>query len=77
MGEVFIWRLFNQVAINPFVWGEQTDNAILETTLHEDIPDVLDYLETQVPRAGFLFGPVHRRHLDRHLLPQRGLRSLP
>ncbi len=21
MGEVFIWGLFNQVAINPFVWG--------------------------------------------------------
>ena len=24
MGEVFIWRLFNQVAIKPNVWGEQT-----------------------------------------------------
>jgi hypothetical protein len=25
MGEVFIWRLFNQVAIKPAVWGEPTD----------------------------------------------------
>ena len=58
MGEVFIWRLFNQVAINPFVWGEQTDNAVLERTLTVEIPDVLDYLETQVPPAGFLFGSV-------------------
>ena len=24
MGEVLIWRLFNQVAINPFVWGKRT-----------------------------------------------------
>jgi len=58
MGEVFIWRLFNQVAINPFVWGEPTDTAILEKTLQEDIPHVLDYLETQVPSASFCFGDV-------------------
>ena len=25
MGDVFIWRLFNQVAINPCVWGKPTD----------------------------------------------------
>src|SRR5262245_34754758 len=55
MGEVFIWRLFNQVAINPFVWGEATDDEVLQKTLRVDIPDVLDYLETQVPPAGFLF----------------------
>ncbi len=58
MGEVFIWRLFNQVAINPFVWGEPTDAAILEKTLQEDIPHVLEYLETQVPAEGFIFGSV-------------------
>jgi glutathione S-transferase len=58
MGEVFIWRLFNQVAIKPFVWGEQTDAAVVEKTLREEIPQVLDYLEGQVPREGFLFGAV-------------------
>ncbi|MFI5396820.1 MAG: glutathione S-transferase family protein [Candidatus Binatia bacterium] len=58
MGEVFIWRLFNQVAINPFVWGEKTDTAVLEKTLQEDIPHVLDYLEVQVPCEGFVFGNV-------------------
>jgi glutathione S-transferase len=58
MGEVFIWRLFNQVAINPFVWGEKTDPAVVEKTLTVEIPDVLDYLESQVPRDGFLFGAV-------------------
>jgi glutathione S-transferase len=56
MGEVFIWRLFNQAVINPFVWGIPTDSAILEQTLHEDIPHVLDYLETELPAAGFRFG---------------------
>jgi glutathione S-transferase len=56
MGEVFIWRLFNQVAIKPFVWGEKTDQALLAKTLAEDVPQVLDYLEGELPRAGFLFG---------------------
>jgi glutathione S-transferase len=58
MGAVFIWRLFNQVAINPFVWGEPTDHAVLKQTLKEDIPGVLDYLETQVPQQGFIFAGV-------------------
>ena len=58
MGEVFIWRLFNEVAINPYVWGKPTDEAVLQKTLAEDVPHVLDYLETQVPAEGFVFGPV-------------------
>ena len=58
MGEVFIWRLFNQVAIKPTVWGKQTDKAVVEKTLQEDIPHVLDYLETQVPIEGFFFGTI-------------------
>ena len=56
MGEVFIWRLFNQVAINPFVWGEKTDMAIVERTLTEDVPQILGYLERELPASGFLFG---------------------
>jgi glutathione S-transferase len=58
MGEVFIWRLFNQVAIKPSVWGEQTDKAVVEKTLREDVPQVLDYLEAQAPAEGFIFGSV-------------------
>ena len=56
MGEVFIWRLFNQVAIKPAVWGEPTDPAVVESTLKNDIPQILDYLELQVPAEGFIFG---------------------
>jgi len=58
MGDVFIWRLFNQVAINPFIWGVPTDQEILQQTLTEDIPHVLDYLEPQVPAANFIFGTL-------------------
>jgi glutathione S-transferase len=56
MGDVFIWRLFNQVVIRPRVFGEATDAAIVAQTLSVEIPDVLDYLETQVPKQSFFFG---------------------
>jgi glutathione S-transferase len=56
LGDVFIWRLFNQVAIRPAVWGEKTDRAVVEKTLVEDVPQVLDYLERELPPAGLLFG---------------------
>ncbi len=55
MGDVFIWQLFNQLAINPRVWGKPTDPVILKQTLEHDLPDVLDHLETQLPAAGYLF----------------------
>jgi glutathione S-transferase len=58
MGEVFIWGLFNQLLIKPFVWREETDQAAVRKTLDEDVPHVLDYLESQVPADGFVFGPV-------------------
>jgi glutathione S-transferase len=58
MGDVLIWQLFNQVAINPFVWGKPTDRAALDHTLTVEIPLVLDYLEAEVPADGFLFGDL-------------------
>jgi len=56
LGEVFIWRLFNEVAIKPRVWGEPTDEAVVRRALDEEIPEVLDRLEAQLPSEGFLFG---------------------
>lgn len=56
MGDVFIWRLFNQLVINPFVWNTPTDQAVVERTQREDIPDVLGYLESLAPEDGFVFG---------------------
>jgi glutathione S-transferase len=58
MGEVFIWRLFNQVVINRFVWGEATDEDVLRKALDQEIPAILDYLEREVPGEGFLFGEI-------------------
>jgi glutathione S-transferase len=58
MGDVFIWRLFNQVAIRPAVWGEKGDRALVDKTLKEDVPVVLDYLESEAPADGFRFGAL-------------------
>ena len=58
MGDVFIWRLFNQVAIKPAVWGETADKEIVARTLTVDAPQVLDYLEGELPVEGFAFGAM-------------------
>jgi glutathione S-transferase len=56
MGDVFIWRLFHQIAIRPSVWGEKGDRELVDRTLKEDVPSVLDYLESEAPADGFRFG---------------------
>jgi glutathione S-transferase len=58
MGDVFIWRLFNQIAIRPSVWGEKGDRELVDRNLKEDVPSVLDYLESQAPADGFRFGAL-------------------
>ena len=58
MGDVFIWRLFNQIAIRPSVWGEKGDRELVDRNLKEDVPAVLDYLEAEAPADGFRFGAL-------------------
>jgi glutathione S-transferase len=58
MGDVLIWRLFNQIAIRPSVWGEKGDREMVDRTLKEEVPTVLDYLEAEAPETGFRFGAL-------------------
>ena len=58
MGEVFVWHLFNQVAIRRFVWHEAPDAAVMRKALDEEIPQVLDYLEHELPADAWLFGAI-------------------
>ncbi|MEO8546963.1 MAG: glutathione S-transferase family protein [Sphingomicrobium sp.] len=58
LGELFIWGLFYQRVVHPLVWGEPGDEARIAKTLAEDAPAALDYLETQLPASGFLFGEI-------------------
>lgn len=59
MGEVFIWRLFNEVVIKRFVWRQKTDDSVVKNTLESEIPLVLDYLESEFSAAApFFFGEI-------------------
>ena len=58
LGDLFIWGLFYQRVVHPAVWGEPGDEARIAKTLAEDAPAALDYLETQLPADGFLFGDM-------------------
>ncbi len=59
MGEVFIWRFFNERVIKRFVWGERTDDAVVQKAVEIDIPQVLEYLERELPpENAYLFGEI-------------------
>lgn len=58
LGDVFIWGLFYPKMVHPRVWGEPGDEARIERSLTRDIPEALDYLEQQLPDAGYLFGDI-------------------
>ena len=58
MGDVLIWRYFNQLVIRRFIWGEKPDEEVVRKAREEEIPSILNYLEIEFPREGFLFGPV-------------------
>lgn len=58
MGEVFIWRYFNELVIRPSVWGEKTDSEVLSRAATREIPRILDYLENMIPRTGYMFGDL-------------------
>jgi glutathione S-transferase len=58
MGDVFIWGLFDHAVISPAVWGTPRDRAVIDRIVREEVPPVLDYLESQLPADGFLFGSI-------------------
>src|SRR3954454_11349462 len=58
LGDAIIWGLFYQKIVHPLVWGEPGDQARIAKSLDEDIPAALDYLERELPAAGFLFGDI-------------------
>jgi hypothetical protein len=55
---VLIWRLFYQLGVKRHVFREQTDEAVVARAREVEIPAALDYLETQMPADGFMFGAL-------------------
>jgi glutathione S-transferase len=56
VGDVFIWKLFYDAVIAPAVFGTPRDPAKRAQVLESEFPDVMDYLESQMPESGFLCG---------------------
>jgi glutathione S-transferase len=58
MSDVFLWRAFAQAVLQPGVFNRERDLAALKKTLAEDVPPVMDYLESLAPADGFLFDDI-------------------
>jgi glutathione S-transferase len=58
LGDCFIWNLFYQKVVRPAIWGEPTDEERVAKAEKEEIPRALDYLESELPADGFLFGDI-------------------
>ncbi len=56
LADVLVWKLYFQVVVKPFVLGEAPDEALVAQARDEEVPEVFDFLERQLPEAGFLFG---------------------
>ena len=58
LADGLIWRLFYQRSIRRRVFNEAPDEAVVAQALEVEIPAALDYLETQLPDEGFIFGAL-------------------
>jgi len=58
LGEVFVWKLFNNTVINRYVWQQPVDKELLRDTTEREIPAILDHLESEVPASGYLLGKL-------------------
>lgn len=48
--------IFFQRFMRPKVLKQETDEALVEKIINKQLPPILDYLESEVPADGFLFG---------------------
>jgi glutathione S-transferase len=58
LGDLFIWGLFYQKVVRRLVWQEEADRERVRKVLDAEAPAALDYLDGELPDAGFLFGPL-------------------
>lgn len=56
LADGLIWRLFYELSIRKRTTGEPADEAVVQKAREIEIPAALDYLETQLPAEGFIFG---------------------
>ncbi len=62
--DVLGWRLFFEIALKPRFLGEEIDQAKVDHARDVELPGILDYLESQTPERGFLFGDLSMADLS-------------
>lgn len=62
--DVLGWRLFFQIALKPRFFGTEADPEVVEKARDVELPRILDYLESQMPETGFLFGELSMADLS-------------
>lgn len=58
LANVLVWKLFYQKAVLRHIFHEDGDEAMVEHARSVEIPAALDYLESQLPEEGFVFGDL-------------------
>ncbi len=58
LADGLIWRLFYELSIRKRTTGEPPDQAVVDRAREIEIPAALNYLETQLPTQGFIFGDI-------------------
>jgi glutathione S-transferase len=58
VGDVFVWKLFYDAVIAPGVFGAERHPERRAAVLANDLPEVMNYLESQMPQDGFLCGAL-------------------
>jgi hypothetical protein len=58
MGDVFVWKIFREACIKPAIWGQPRDLDAIARAVRDDLPQVMDYLESVAPAEGFAFGAL-------------------
>ncbi len=58
MGDVLVWGIFGGAVIRPGVFKQPRDEAALARLVAEELPGVMDFLESAAPQTGFLAGDL-------------------
>lgn len=56
LADGLIWRLFYEFSVKKRTTGEPPDEVVVQRAREIEIPSATDYLETQIPAGGFVFG---------------------
>lgn len=56
MTDVLLWRIFGRAVVAPAMFKTPRDLDAVAKTMAEELPPVMDYLESIAPASGFLFG---------------------